>query len=186
MPWLFLFLEANDLSMHLIVLLFHHAKWEPVQFLQITTRPPPRWGDPLSPFLFILITEGLSRLISRAKLENRIHGIRIVRGAPPISHLLFPDDLMVFGRANSFEAGSKHKCLHTYASWSGQTINLHKSFLHFSSNLSHKAKTRIRTALRLHNNSSKDNYLGLPIWIPRAKTQAFADVKNKITQKISG
>lgn len=59
-----------------------------------------RQGDPLSPFLFILVMEGLTRLIAKAKNDNRMHGIKIARQAPPITHLLFADDLMVFFRAN--------------------------------------------------------------------------------------
>ena len=48
-----------------------------------------RQGDPLSPYLFILCAEGLSALIRKKEVEGRIHGCRIARGAPTVSHLFF-------------------------------------------------------------------------------------------------
>ena len=41
-----------------------------------------RQGDPLSPYLFLLCVEGLSSLIKRAALEQRVHGISICRRGP--------------------------------------------------------------------------------------------------------
>lgn len=51
-----------------------------------------RQGDPLSPYRFILVLEGLSALIKGAMASGGIHGIQICRGAPSVSHLLFYDD----------------------------------------------------------------------------------------------
>jgi hypothetical protein len=56
-----------------------------------------RQGDPLSPFLFIILAEGLSRSI-HAAIENKLltglplHGI-----SPPISHSQFVDDTLLMG-----------------------------------------------------------------------------------------
>jgi hypothetical protein len=65
-----------------------------------------RQGDPLSPFLFIIGLEVLSRLITKEELAGNIHGIKISRHNPSIFHFLYVDDLMVFSRANSSEASS--------------------------------------------------------------------------------
>ncbi|MCI31084.1 RNA-directed DNA polymerase (Reverse transcriptase), partial [Trifolium medium] len=63
-----------------------------------------RQGDPLSPYLFILVAEGLTSLIHQAVSKGDIHGVRICRGAPEVSHLLFADDCFLFCRANFAEA----------------------------------------------------------------------------------
>lgn len=47
---------------------------------------------PLSPFLFLICSEGLSGLTHQADNRGELHGIRICRGAPIGSHLLFTDD----------------------------------------------------------------------------------------------
>ncbi|KAB1228187.1 hypothetical protein CJ030_MR5G008784 [Morella rubra] len=59
-----------------------------------------RQGDPLSPFLFILASEVLSRLFYLEVRFGSLHGIIAVRRAPPVTHLLFAGDLFIFCRAN--------------------------------------------------------------------------------------
>lgn len=44
-------------------------------------------GNPFSPFLFILVTELVSRISFKAEELDHIHGIKIARLAPPVSHL---------------------------------------------------------------------------------------------------
>ena len=53
-----------------------------------------RQADPLSPYLFIMCMEGLSTLIKHAEIHGRLCGCRVVRNAPPISHLFFADDVV--------------------------------------------------------------------------------------------
>jgi hypothetical protein len=48
-----------------------------------------RQGDPLSPYLFIICANVFSNLISKAQLNNKIHGVKIAPEAPEISHLFF-------------------------------------------------------------------------------------------------
>lgn len=53
-----------------------------------------RQGDPISPYLFILKTELFSRILIQEERQNRIKGLKAGRCSPPISHLLFADDLL--------------------------------------------------------------------------------------------
>lgn len=61
-----------------------------------------RQGCQLSPLLFLLVIEGLSRLIVGAKNEGKVKGIHFSKSFS-ITHLLFVDDVMMFG-TNSIEA----------------------------------------------------------------------------------
>ncbi|XP_019152213.1 PREDICTED: uncharacterized protein LOC109149044 [Ipomoea nil] len=63
-----------------------------------------RQGDPLSPFLFIICAEGLSLLLQRAQDRGLIHGCRVARGAPAVSHIFFADDSLLFFKATGQEA----------------------------------------------------------------------------------
>jgi hypothetical protein len=59
-----------------------------------------RQGDPLSPFLFLLVADGLSTLLQSEVEAKTIDPIRICRRAPSISHLLFADDSLLFFKAH--------------------------------------------------------------------------------------
>uniref|UniRef100_A0A803QGH5 Reverse transcriptase domain-containing protein n=1 Tax=Cannabis sativa TaxID=3483 RepID=A0A803QGH5_CANSA len=91
-----------------------------------------RQGDPLSPTLFILAVDLLSRLLQDYTHKGKIRGMKVTRTAPSITHLMFVDDVILFGQATIKEAQAFMDCLHLYCSWSGQAINLQKSIVHFS------------------------------------------------------
>uniref|UniRef100_A0A803QR81 Reverse transcriptase domain-containing protein n=1 Tax=Cannabis sativa TaxID=3483 RepID=A0A803QR81_CANSA len=83
-----------------------------------------RQGDPLSPYLFLLCSEGLSSLISQKTLTNNPRnnglGLKIAHTAPIISHLFFADDSLLFSPASSSSANIIKELLHDYSSASGQ------------------------------------------------------------------
>lgn len=55
-----------------------------------------RRGNPLSPFLFIMGSEVLSRPIFKEEYSNSIEGISFCRRGLALSHLPFADDLILF------------------------------------------------------------------------------------------
>lgn len=60
-------------------------------------------GNPLSPYLFLLVIEGLHGLLKKAKAEGSIRGVPFCQSGPQISHLLFADDSLIFCRASISE-----------------------------------------------------------------------------------
>jgi hypothetical protein len=106
-----------------------------------------RQGDPLSPFLFILGLEVFSRLLLKEERFGNIKGMKIARNSPAINHLLFADDLLIFGKATLLEASSIKSCLDKYCTWSGQTVNAYKSSIIFSKNTNPTTSTFILSIL---------------------------------------
>ena len=51
-----------------------------------------RQGCPLSPYLFIVCTEGLFSMIQDAEARGALHGCSVFRNAPSISHIFYADD----------------------------------------------------------------------------------------------
>ena len=62
-----------------------------------------RQGDPLSPFLFTLVTDVLSRMLLRAEERNSLEGFRVVRNSTRMSHLQFADDTIFFSNTREEE-----------------------------------------------------------------------------------
>lgn len=55
-----------------------------------------RQANPISPFLFVLMAEGLGRSIKHALQENQLRGISL-HNSPAITHQQFVDNNMLFG-----------------------------------------------------------------------------------------
>lgn len=74
----------------------------------------------------------LSRSIIQAKLEGKIKGIKNVHQTPPISHLLFADDCLLFCKVNEKTCHNLVKLFKDFGLASGQLINLSKKGVFFS------------------------------------------------------
>ncbi|GAU10125.1 hypothetical protein TSUD_418540, partial [Trifolium subterraneum] len=142
-------------------------------------------GDPLSPYLFILVTECLTALIHQAVGRGDLHGVRICRGAPEVSHLLFADDCFLFCRANVAEANELMKILHTYEIASGQEVNLVKSEVFISRNMSQAVKEDLSRILCVKLVLGTGIYLGLPSMVGRSKKAIFSYIKDRIWKRIN-
>jgi hypothetical protein len=143
-----------------------------------------RQGDPLSPFLFLFCSDGLSSLLRNGERNGSITGVRFGRENIRVSHLLFTDDSLIFFRACVEEASAIVDCLDTYATASGQLINLAKSDVCFGKEIEEEAKGEIAATLRVNVTTCHKRYLGLPTVTGRRKKEVFAFVKERIWEKI--
>ena len=63
-----------------------------------------RQGDPLSTFLFLFCTQGLSALLNAEQTNGNLPGLCASRNGPRVNHLLFADDCVVFIKNTTTEA----------------------------------------------------------------------------------
>jgi hypothetical protein len=145
-----------------------------------------RQGDPLSPYLFLIAAEGLSSLLSRAALDNRLTGVSIFVGGYRLSHLFFPDDSLLFCRATAEEWENRSLVLKLYERASGQQLNAAKTSIFFSKNTSPEIKDLICTSVGIPVLASFDKYLGLPAMVGRSKTRTFKSICSRVQKKIDG
>ncbi|XP_042950144.1 uncharacterized protein LOC122282259 [Carya illinoinensis] len=143
-----------------------------------------RQGDPLSPYLFLLYTEGLVSMLKQAALNSMIPGIRICRGAPAINHLLFADDSVIFCKADVQTNLELQRILKRYELASGQELNMDKTSMVFSSNVSVPMQEEIRNMWGGSAIQQYEKYLGLPPMIGRKKANAFSDIKSRVWKKL--
>ena len=90
-----------------------------------------RQGDPLSPYLFLLVSKGFNNLIQQAVGVGDIRGFSLCCNGPRISHLFFVDDTLLFCRAELREVQSIQNILWKYELGSSQKINQGKTTLFF-------------------------------------------------------
>ncbi|CAL1387678.1 unnamed protein product [Linum trigynum] len=95
-----------------------------------------RQGDPLSPLLFVPCTEGFAALLQKVILEQKLEGVKVAPRAPRISHLFFADDSYLLLRGTLQECENLLEELNEYEELSGQRVNLAKSAVCFSKNIS--------------------------------------------------
>ncbi|XP_071905812.1 uncharacterized protein [Coffea arabica] len=142
-----------------------------------------RQGDPLSPYLFLICSEGFSNLLRRAEERKRIQGLKISRLGPVLTHLFFADDSIIFCKANKNEAVEIMKVLKTYENASGQLVNLDKSAVFFSKNVDNEQKKDVCLALGGMAEAKQGKYLGLPMVVSRSKEQIFGFVRDNIRKR---
>ena len=132
-----------------------------------------RQGDPISPYLFLLCTEGFSSLLFQKEVCGELHGIKNGRQGPPISHLLFADVSILFAKSDQHSVDSSESVLSLYYEGSGQAINKEKSSIFSSQNCMDSIMNRVKNRLGIHNETFHDSYLAMPTEVGTSPTSTF-------------
>jgi hypothetical protein len=143
-----------------------------------------RQGDPLSPFLFIIMAEALSRLINSFNQKGLWKGINIIGTSLSITHSLFADDTLLFGSSTYQEAQSMKKAIDLYTQVSGQCINATKSKIYVF-NTSQLVSQRIIHLLGFPRDHLPSTYLGVPFFMGLNKPSYWKSVIDCIKSRIS-
>ncbi|OMO94054.1 reverse transcriptase [Corchorus capsularis] len=119
-----------------------------------------RQGDPLSPYLFLLVIDALSRLIQVGMDTGYIEGLKLAINCPEISHLLFADDSLFFMNANI------ENCK--------------------SCNMGEAEKKAIVDTLGIQEAANPGTYLGIQNCWGKTKYGVMAYVKERMIAKLKG
>jgi len=90
-----------------------------------------RQGCPLSPLLFLLVMEDLSRLIKDMHHIGRLSGIKLTEDCT-ITHLLFMDDVLMFLNRGIGDLTTIQNIIHLFKTAIGMAINNYKSAINVS------------------------------------------------------
>lgn len=144
-----------------------------------------RQGNPLSPYLFLLVSQSLSSIIKQAATQGTFKGLKICKQALNITHLFFADDSLFFCKADVQQILEVKRILAIYGAASGQLVNFEKSSIFFSKNTPVSDREAICLELNGIKEQHKAKYLGLPLNIGRSKKEAFEFVVNASRKKVT-
>jgi hypothetical protein len=152
-----------------------------------TTSRGLRQGDPLSPLLFIIVMEALSRMLERAVAGGYISGFSVgdSTGAElSISHSLFADDTLIFCGAESEQAWHLRGVFIWFQAISGLKINLSKSELVPVGTVQNVPE--LASILGCHVASLPLTYLGLPLGASFKSKSIWAGVVERMEKRLAG
>lgn len=126
-----------------------------------------RQGDPLSPYLYIIYAEALSRYINHLSTTNKMLLPKIAPLGRRVGLLQFADDLLFFLQLNTRTLVHVGKIIQLFEEEAGQCINKTKSQLMFSRNTSPALIRLNRDTLQISRAVTSFDYLGTPLAMDR-------------------
>ncbi|GAU46303.1 hypothetical protein TSUD_283280 [Trifolium subterraneum] len=143
-----------------------------------------RQGDPLSPFLFLIVAEGLTRLMKRAVEIGKFKGHQI-RNNIQFQILQFADDTILMGEGSWHNVQTIKTLLRSFELVSGLKINFVKSKLYGIS-----VEDRILDAgaafLSCRSDAIPFKFLGIPVGANPRRRETWKPVIDAMSHRLSG
>ncbi|KAJ4782173.1 RNA-directed DNA polymerase (reverse transcriptase)-related family protein [Rhynchospora pubera] len=120
-----------------------------------------RQGCPMSPYMFILVMEMMSRSFKKAMLNGQLRGLKLAPTAQPLTHCIYADDLVIMGLTNEGEIAALKSILDEFGGVSGLIVNPEKSKLWFSKATPPELCRYIKQKLNATSAEEGGKYLGV-------------------------
>jgi len=143
-----------------------------------------RQEDPLSPLLFCLAEEVLSRGISKLVEDGDLELMTGTRRCQVPSHTLYADDIMIFCKGKISCINALINLFSRYAQASGQVVSSSKSTI-YSSSISSARMANIVNFIGFNIGSLPFTYLGVPIFKGKHKACHLQPIADKVKAKMS-
>ncbi|XP_026378404.1 uncharacterized protein LOC113272822 [Papaver somniferum] len=141
-------------------------------------------GDPISPLIFVLIEDVLSRNITKL-FRNKKMTHMVTRGGVSPSHLFFADDIMIFCKDNTKSLHNLVDLLGKYQRASDQTVCRQKSKIYYGGGSSSWC-TYLANYLGMSIATFPDRYLGVQIMPGIVRYRHICNVVEKIKNQLAG
>ncbi|XP_071718269.1 uncharacterized protein [Rutidosis leptorrhynchoides] len=143
-----------------------------------------RQGNHLSPFLFILATEGLN-ILTKAALDRGLYqGVKVGNDNVVISHLQYADDTIFFGEWNNLNALGLINILKCFELTSDLKVNFQKSCL-YGAGVNNSELHVMARRMGCLAEKLPFIYLGLPIGTKMNKLNSWNPIIEKFKKRLS-
>ncbi|KAL9658996.1 hypothetical protein QQ045_028255 [Rhodiola kirilowii] len=165
-----------DLIYRLISNCWYSVLWDGSSFGHFKSFQGVRQGDPISPSLFIISTECLSRLLKQRINEGYILPYFVKVGALHV--------MLVFTNSSKASLTRLMELFNNLCAWSGQQLNAGKSSLFLDKNVSPQRRRTILDITGFTSGSFPTTYLGAPLFSRRVKIEYFSALEEKVRRGI--
>jgi hypothetical protein len=146
-----------------------------------------RQGDPLSPLLFVLVMEALSRMVNATIEQGLLLGFSVGERVPSnlvVSHSLFADDTLIFCEAFLEQIKYVRLILLCFEAVSGLRVNLGKSELVAIGEVDNIGE--LANILGCNVAALPMKYLGLPLGAAYKATSLWNGVVEQMERRLAG
>ncbi|GJT27666.1 putative RNA-directed DNA polymerase, eukaryota, reverse transcriptase zinc-binding domain protein [Tanacetum coccineum] len=143
-----------------------------------------RQGDPLSPFLFLIVAEALSVAIEEAIEGGTFNGVRVGNDPLIVSHFQFADDVIFLGEWSYMNLKNLLRILRCFHIGSGLKVYLSKSAL-YGVGVSRNEVDWMASTLKCTPGSLPFNYLGLPVGDNMSISCHWSPIIEKVQKRLS-
>lgn len=140
-------------------------------------------GDPLAPFLFLLVVEGFSGLMRNAVRLTLFEGFKLKEEGKVYSHLHYADDTICVGKATVENLWTLKALLRGFEMASGLKINFHKSCL-MGINVDPAFMEMASNFLNCSQGHLPFKYLGLPVGGNPGRVATWDPLLDQLSNKL--
>jgi hypothetical protein len=141
-----------------------------------------RKGDPLSPFLFLIVAEGLTGLKCKAVDNKVLHGYKV--GNNILSHTLqFADDTIILGEGNWNNLWTIKTVLRSFKIVFALKVNFHKSKL-YGVNLDDSFLRALSSFLHSEVDSTPFRFLGIPVGANLRRRATWSPILDSLKKRL--
>jgi hypothetical protein len=174
-----------NIIMHSITSVETNVKWHGARAEYFRPQRGIRQGDPISPYLFVLCMDKLSHLICHAVEEGRWKTLRAGRNGLVVSHLMFADNLLLFGEATGRQMRGLMEILNNFCKMSGQEVSNEKTSILFSKNVNRDTRNRLVQMSGFRETEQLGNYLGVPLTARAPRKDDFQYIIDQVSAKLA-
>ncbi|GKB46064.1 arginine repressor C-terminal-like domain-containing protein [Tanacetum coccineum] len=141
-------------------------------------------GDPLSPFLFLIVAKALKVTILKACDKGIYNGLSLVESGSNLSLLQYADDALFFGEWSRSNASILIHILHCFELALGLKVNMTKSRI-LGVGVPNSDVENIASSLGCSHDFLLFSYLGLPVRKRPRSCSGWSDVINRFRDRLS-